>query len=440
MSGSVVEVEREGFVARVWLNRPEVRNAFNADLIPELAAAFTALGTDDDVRAIVLGGRGKAFCAGADLAWMREMADYSWEQNRADAARLADMLFAIYSCPRPVVGRIHGDCYAGGVGLAAVCDVLVAAERATFCLSEARLGLLPATISPYVIRAMGEQAARRYFVTAERFSAAQAKAMGFVHEAVRCRRRSTRSSTASSPRSSTTGRWRRAPARSWSRTSPACRSAASCAPTPPGASPTSAPASKAARACRASCRSASPPGWGRRAVNSLDLTQLAALAAALGWASGLRLYAVLFLTGLAGWLGWVDLPGGLRLLESPWMLGASGFMLFVEFFADKIPGLDTRLGRRPHAHPHPGRRGARRGRVRRRRGAVGDGGGPARRLARGHQPCRQGDDARGGEHLARAVLEHRPVAGGRRDRARRALARLGRPRHLHGAARCWRWW
>jgi methylglutaconyl-CoA hydratase len=182
MSSSVVQVEREGFVARVWLNRPEVRNAFNADLIPDLAAAFTALGNDEGVRAIVLGGRGKVFCAGADLGWMREMADYSWEQNRADAARLADMLFAIYSCPRPVVGRIHGDCYAGGVGLAAACDIVVAAEPATFCLSEARLGLLPATISPYVIRAMGEQAARRYFVTAERFSAAQAKAMGFVHE------------------------------------------------------------------------------------------------------------------------------------------------------------------------------------------------------------------------------------------------------------------
>jgi methylglutaconyl-CoA hydratase len=182
MSSSVVQVEREGFVARVWLNRPEVRNAFNADLIPDLSAAFMALGNDDGVRAIVLGGRGKAFCAGADLGWMREMADYSWDQNRADAAKLADMLFAIYSCPRPVVGRIHGDCYAGGVGLAAACDVVVAAEPATFCLSEARLGLLPATISPYVIRAMGEQAARRYFVTAERFSAAQAKAMGFVHE------------------------------------------------------------------------------------------------------------------------------------------------------------------------------------------------------------------------------------------------------------------
>jgi methylglutaconyl-CoA hydratase len=113
---------------------------------------------------------------------MRTMAGYTWEQNRADAQALAGMLWAIYSCPVPVVGRIHGDCYAGGMGLAAVCDVLVAVEAATFCLSEARLGLLPATIAPYVIRALGEQASRRYFTTAERFGAARAHALGFVHE------------------------------------------------------------------------------------------------------------------------------------------------------------------------------------------------------------------------------------------------------------------
>jgi methylglutaconyl-CoA hydratase len=175
-------VRRSPHVAEVWLNRPDVRNAFNSDVIAELAAWFTSLGADAELRAIVLGGRGKAFCAGADLSWMREMASYDWERNRADAQSLADMLWAIYHCPVPVIGRIHGDCYAGGVGLAAVCDVLVAADSVNFCLSEAKLGLLPATISPYVIRAMGEQAARRYFVTAERFSAAQARAMGFVHE------------------------------------------------------------------------------------------------------------------------------------------------------------------------------------------------------------------------------------------------------------------
>jgi len=177
-----LQIEREGFVARVWLNRPDVRNAFNDGVIAELRNTFDALAADPSLRAIVLGGRGKAFCAGADLSWMKTMAGYTWEQNRADAQALADMLWAIYRCPVPVVGRIQGDCYAGGVGLAAVCDVLVAADGVQFCLSEARLGLLPATISPYVIRAMGEQAARRYFVTAERFGAAQAAAMGFVHE------------------------------------------------------------------------------------------------------------------------------------------------------------------------------------------------------------------------------------------------------------------
>ncbi len=169
-------------VAEVWLNRPEVRNAFNEGVIAELTTAFTELAADTTLRAVVLGGHGKAFCAGADLSWMRAMAAFTWDENRADAQALADMLWAIYRCPVPIVGRIHGDCYAGGVGLAAVCDVLVAADAATFCLSEARLGLLPATIGPYVVRAMGEQAARRYFVTAERFSAAQAQAMGFVHE------------------------------------------------------------------------------------------------------------------------------------------------------------------------------------------------------------------------------------------------------------------
>lgn len=169
-------------VAEVWLNRPELRNAFNSAVIAELTDAFRALGADAQLRAIVLGGHGKAFCAGGDLNWMRAMADYTWAQNKADASALAEMLWTVYSCPLPVVGRVHGDCYAGGVGLAAVCDVLVAAEGLHFCLSEARLGLLPATIGPYVVRALGEQASRRYFVTAERFSAARAHALGFVHE------------------------------------------------------------------------------------------------------------------------------------------------------------------------------------------------------------------------------------------------------------------
>jgi methylglutaconyl-CoA hydratase len=180
---STLRIERSGPVARVWLDRPDVRNALNGVLIRELAATFASLSAEDSgVRAIVLGGSGKAFCAGADLAFMREVGGYTWEQNRTDAEVLAEMLWAMYSCPIPVVARIHGDCYAGGLGIASVCDIRIAAEPATFCLSEARLGLLPATISPYVVRAMGEQAARRYFVTAERFSAAEARAMGFAHE------------------------------------------------------------------------------------------------------------------------------------------------------------------------------------------------------------------------------------------------------------------
>ena len=170
------------WVAEVWLNRPDVRNAFNDSVIAELTAAFQDLSKDNDLRAIVLSAHGKAFCAGADLNWMRTMSGYSWEENRADAQKLADMLWTLDQCPVPIVGRVQGDCYAGGMGLAAVCDVLIASDNVTFCLSEARLGLLPGTISPYVIRAMGAQTAKRYMVTAERFSAAQAHAMGMVHE------------------------------------------------------------------------------------------------------------------------------------------------------------------------------------------------------------------------------------------------------------------
>jgi methylglutaconyl-CoA hydratase len=179
---ATLQIERRGAVVHVYLDRPAVRNAFNDSVIAELQDTFAGLGADASLRAVVLGGHGKAFCAGADLGWMRAMAGYDWEQNRTDAGRLAEMLWTLWNCPLPVVGRIHGDCYAGGVGLAAVCDVLVAAEGVQFCLSEARLGLLPATIGPYVVRALGEQAARRYFLTAERFDAATAQRLGFVHE------------------------------------------------------------------------------------------------------------------------------------------------------------------------------------------------------------------------------------------------------------------
>jgi len=171
-------------VATVTLNRPDLRNAFNEGAIAELARVFDELGRHDAVRAIVLAASGPSFCAGADLNWMKKMAGYSHDENEADAMRLADMLRTIYLCPKPVVARVQGDCYAGGMGLVAACDIVVASETAGFCLSEVKLGLIPATISPYVIKAMGEQAARRYFLTAERFDAAEAQRIGVAHAVV----------------------------------------------------------------------------------------------------------------------------------------------------------------------------------------------------------------------------------------------------------------
>lgn len=184
MSETHLKITRRGAVATVTLSRPEVRNAFNEALIAELTAAFKTLGQDPALRAIVLAAEGKAFCAGADLNWMKAMAGYSWDENHADAGRLAEMLWTIYSCPLPVIARVQGDVYAGGVGLVACADIVVAVDAAGFCLSEAKLGLLPATIGPYVVRALGEQASRRYFVTAERFSATDAHRLGLVHELV----------------------------------------------------------------------------------------------------------------------------------------------------------------------------------------------------------------------------------------------------------------
>ena len=173
-----------GPVAQVTLSRPEVRNAFNDEVIAELTTAFTELGQNKEVRAIVLAASGPAFCAGADLNWMRRMADYTHAENLADAAQLAEMLRVIYTCSKPTVARIQGDVYAGGMGLVAACDMAVSVDTAHYCLSEVKLGLYPATISPYVIRAMGARAAHRYFLTAERFDAVEALRIGFVHTVV----------------------------------------------------------------------------------------------------------------------------------------------------------------------------------------------------------------------------------------------------------------
>lgn len=181
---SHLQVTYEGAVARITLNQPEVRNAFSDEVIADIAAAFTEVGARGDVRAVVLGAEGTAFCAGANLNWMRRMADYTREENLADAAKLAEMLRVIYECPKPTIARVQGDVVAGGMGLVAACDMAVCVDTAGFCLSEVKLGLIPATISPYVIRAMGARAAHRYFLTAERFDAAEAYRIGFVHAVV----------------------------------------------------------------------------------------------------------------------------------------------------------------------------------------------------------------------------------------------------------------
>jgi methylglutaconyl-CoA hydratase len=178
----MLEIAVVNAIATVTIDRPEVRNAFNDELIARLAAAFQELGGREDVRCVVLAANGPAFCAGADLNWMKRMAGFGREENLADAKALARMLQTLYECPKPTVAKVQGDAYAGGMGLVAACDIAVAAETAHFCLSEVKLGLIPATISPYVVRAMGPRAAHRYFLTAERFDAQEALRIGFVHE------------------------------------------------------------------------------------------------------------------------------------------------------------------------------------------------------------------------------------------------------------------
>jgi methylglutaconyl-CoA hydratase len=171
-------------VATVTLNRPEIHNAFDETLIARLTAAFVSLDDNPDVRVVVLAAAGKSFCAGADLNWMQRMAAFGPEENLADAQALAAMLRALYALSKPTIARVAGAAYGGGVGLVAACDIAIAVPEATFALSEAKLGLIPATIGPYVIEAIGARQARRYFLTAERFAAADALRIGLVHEVV----------------------------------------------------------------------------------------------------------------------------------------------------------------------------------------------------------------------------------------------------------------
>jgi methylglutaconyl-CoA hydratase len=177
-------VERRGFAAWVTLNRPETHNAFNEALITDLHDAFARLSDNDEIRAVVLQGNGRSFCAGADLHWMRASLDYTHEQNVADALRMADMFRAIDNCRHPVVGRIHGAALGGGAGLTAVCDIAIAADDCRFGFTEARLGIAPAVISPFATRKIGVSHARALFMTAERFGAERALAIGLVHQVV----------------------------------------------------------------------------------------------------------------------------------------------------------------------------------------------------------------------------------------------------------------
>lgn len=169
-------------VARVTLNRPEVHNALNAAMIADLKAAFDRLGEDVNVRVIVLTGEGKNFSAGADLNWMQQAAGQGFEANQRDAYALARMFYTIDSCPKPVVALVNGAALGGGIGLVACCDIVVAQTNAQFGLTEVKIGLIPATISPYVTRKTGESQARRYMLTAERFDAETARRVGLVHE------------------------------------------------------------------------------------------------------------------------------------------------------------------------------------------------------------------------------------------------------------------
>lgn len=179
---TMLSVQTTNQIATVILTRSELHNAFNEMMIAEIAGAFRKLGDREDVRVVVLAGEGKSFSAGGDINWMKKMVGYTFEENVADANAMADMLRAIRECPKPTIARVHGNAFGGGVGLTAACDIAVALESAVFCLSEVKLGIVPAVISPFVLEKIGPGQMRRYGLTAERFSAAEARRIGLVHE------------------------------------------------------------------------------------------------------------------------------------------------------------------------------------------------------------------------------------------------------------------
>ena len=181
---STLRVNVNHGIGVIALNRPELHNAFNETLIEDLTEALQEVEARQDARAVVIMGEGKSFCAGADLNWMKKMAGYSYEENYADAMGLANMLATLNRLKKPTIARVHGPTFGGGVGLVACCDIAIASTEASFALTETKLGIIPATISPYVIEAIGARQARRFFLTAERFSAAEAFRLGLVHEVV----------------------------------------------------------------------------------------------------------------------------------------------------------------------------------------------------------------------------------------------------------------
>lgn len=184
MTTSHLNIKVEGGVARVFLSRPDVHNAFDPALIEELTRTFTWLSNDSEIRVVVLGGEGKHFCAGADIQWMKSTVEFSEAENRADAERLHDMLESIYRCRKPVIARIQGAAFGGGVGLLSAADIAVVAEDATICLSEVKLGILPAVIGSFVTRKVGSAGLRAYGLSAKKMTGAEALRVGFAHEVV----------------------------------------------------------------------------------------------------------------------------------------------------------------------------------------------------------------------------------------------------------------
>ena len=184
MTSDLVRIERDHDVVRVTLNRPELNNALNELLIDELGVAFDRIAADRSIATVVLAGEGKSLCAGADINWMRKAGTYSREENINDALPLVRMLSLLDRMPQTTVARVQGPIYGGGVGVVAACDIAIGSSEATFCLSEVRLGIVPGMISPYVLRSIGERTARRYFQTAEVFSAEEARRIGLLHEVV----------------------------------------------------------------------------------------------------------------------------------------------------------------------------------------------------------------------------------------------------------------